>query len=587
MPEQKKERSDLDILRRLFSYFRGDERTMGAVLVALILASIGQAAAPALIGRAVDQFITAGDRSGLGQTMLYLLGVYFIGYIGFMGQLRLMGGLGQRVLKRLRLAIFEHVERLSLGYFDKQGTGDLMSRLVNDSGVIGELFSQSLVQSLGSIFGLIGIIIAMFILNWQLAIVTLLVIPIMLFATRIFSQWARVAQREARETLGKLSSDLEEDLSSIREAQAFARTDINIEQFEQDNAAYRDASIGAAGITAAFAPTMDVLSTLATALVAGVGGWLAFNDVITVGVVVAFLAYVERFFRPVQQISSLYTQMQGALAASERVFELLDTPPEITNHPNAKTLPPIEGRVTFETVDFGYREDELILKGLSMDVEPGQTIALVGTTGAGKSTLVNLIGRFYDVNAGRVLVDGQDIREVTIDSLRRQMGEVPQNSFLFATTVIDNIRYGKPEATLEDVMVAAKAAGAHEFIEALPDGYDTQLAEQGVTLSQGQRQLLCIARAILADPRLLILDEATSNIDTRTERLVQKAIDKLLENRTAFVIAHRLSTIRHADQIMVLDQGIVAEQGTHDELVAHRGIYAELYERQVQVGEMA
>ena len=579
---QQNQRNDLAVVRRMLGYLRGDNRLLLGVLLMLIMASFGQAVAPVLIGRAIDQFISVDDRGGLGQTMVWLLGVYLIGYVGFIGQIRLIGTVSQGLLMRLRTSIFEHVQRLSLSYFDTQGTGDLMSRLVNDSGVIGDLFSQSLVQTLGSVFGLVGIVIAMFALNWQLAVVTLLIIPAMFGVTRFFSVRAREAFRETRETLGQLSTDLEEDLSSIREAQAFGRTAQNIKNFEQDNAAYRNASIRAAGITSAFAPTMDVLSMSATAVVAGVGGWLAFNDIVTVGVVVAFLAYAERFFRPVQQVSTFYTQMQSAFAAAERVFDLLDTPPTISDQPQAQPLPPINGQVQFERVAFGYKTDTLILNELSLQAQPGQTIALVGPTGAGKSTIINLIGRFYDVNQGRVLIDDYDVREVTTESLRRQMGEVPQNSFLFADTIANNLRYGKPDASLDEVKAAAKAAYAHDFIEALPNGYETMLGERGTTLSQGQRQLLCIARAILADPRLLILDEATSNIDTRTERLVQQAIDNLLEGRTAFVVAHRLSTIRNADQIMVIDQGHVTEHGNHNELLALGGMYADLYNKQMK-----
>ena len=574
--------TDAAVLRRLLGYLRGDTTTILGIAVALVAAASASALAPALIGRAIDEFISAGDRSGLAQTMLLLFGVYIVGYLGFMGQIRSIGKLSQQLLKRLRLDIFKHVQRLSMRFFDKEGTGDLMSRLVNDSEVIGNLFSQSLIQALGSMFNLTAIVVAMFALNWQLALVTLIVVPIMFAATRFFSARARIAQRRTRETLGHLSEHLEEDLTSVREIQAFRREDQNIQHFERDSAAYRDASVQAASITAIFAPTMDVLSTVAIAIVAGVGGWLAFNDVVTVGVVVAFLAYVDRFFRPVQQISTFYTQMQAAFAASERVFELLDTPPTVVDRQDAISLPAVEGSVRFNNVNFGYEEDEMILTGLSLEAKPGETVALVGATGAGKSTIINLVSRFYDVNSGSVSIDANDVRRVTIRSLRQQLGEVPQNSFLFANTVANNIRYGQPEAPLDAVIEAAKAARAHEFIEALPNGYDTELGERGVTLSQGQRQLLCIARAILADPRLLIFDEATSNIDTRTERLVQQAIDEVLKGRTAFVIAHRLSTIRHADQIMVIEQGQVAEQGTHTELLALDGIYAALYRTQAQ-----
>ncbi|MEM7129756.1 MAG: ABC transporter ATP-binding protein [Chloroflexota bacterium] len=578
-------RSDMSILRQLLDYFRGEERLLLAILVLLSLYAVSQALAPALIGRAVDQYIGAGDRGGLTQTMLLLLGVYLLGYVGFMGQIRLLGVLSQRLLKRLRGDIFGHIQRLSLNFFYKNGAGDLMSRLVNDTDAIGTLFSQSLMQSLGSLFGLIGVLIAMFTLNVELSIVTIIVLPIMIGTTLYFSRRSRAAFRETRRALGELSAELEENLTNIREAQSFARTAINIEDFALDNAANRDANIYAASITAAFSPTMDVLSTLATVLVAGYGGYLAFNGQVTVGVVVAFLTYAQQFFRPVQMLSGLYTQMQAAFAAGERVFELLDTEPDISDKGGAQDIPDIDGHVRFDDVVFGYDESHVILNGVSLSSSPGETIALVGETGSGKSTVVNLIGRFYDVMAGQVLVDGYDVRDVTQSSLRTQMGEVPQNSFLFADTIANNIRYGKPDAPMDEVIAAATAARAHDFIMALEDGYETELSAEGGSVSQGQRQLLCIARAILADPRLLILDEATSNIDTRTERLVQAAIDELLQNRTAFVIAHRLSTIRHADRIIVIGgsqeggSGIL-EQGSHVELMAQGGAYASLIETQ-------
>ncbi|MEM7532980.1 MAG: ABC transporter ATP-binding protein [Chloroflexota bacterium] len=577
--QTKRTSNDWAVIRRLSVYLREDSKLLWVVLLLLTLYAAAQALGPVLIGRAVDQYITVGDRSGLTQTMLLLLGVYIVQYLSFMGQVRLVGTISNRLLKRLRGDIFGHTQKLSLNYFFRHGTGDLMSRLVNDTGSISDLFGQQLSQSLSSVFALIGIIIAMFTLNVTLSVTTLIILPVMVATTIYFSRRSRVAFRETRETLGNLSKHLEESLSSIRETQAFARSALNIEQFEEDNAANRDANIHAVNITAAFSPTMDVLSTLARVIVAGVGGWMAFNDIVTVGIVVTFLSYSQQFFRPVQMLSNLYTRMQSAFAASERVFELLDTQPEIVDKLDAAEMPPISGHVKFDEVVFGYDESRVILDGITIESKPGETIALVGGTGSGKSTVVNLIGRFYDVNSGQVTVDGYDVRDVTKSSLRGQMGEVPQNSFLFGDTIANNIRYGRPDASMDEVIAASKAARAHEFVIGLPDSYETKLSASG-SISQGQRQLLCIARAILADPQLLVLDEATSNIDTRTERLVQAAIDELLQNRTAFVIAHRLSTIRHADKILVIGDGKILEQGGHDELVTLDGMYASLVRQQ-------
>lgn len=576
------QQSDWQIIARLLRYMRGENGLLLGVLVALVVYAAGMAGGPTLIAQAIDSYISVGDGSGLTSTMLMLLGVYVISWVGFVFQLRLMGILAQRVLLKMRADIFAHLQRLSLDFYYKNEAGDLMSRLVNDTGAIGTLFSQSLSQSLGSLFSLVAIVIAMFLLDWRLALVTVLILPLMIWVTLYYSRQSREAFRKTRETLGTLSAELESELSMVRESQAFARTALDIEEFEHENAANRDANIYASRITSAFSPTIDVLSTLATVLVAGVGGYLAFQGesviggAVTVGVVVAFLNYSQQFFRPVQQLATIYTQLQSTLAASERVFSLLDTPVDIMDKADAAILPDIEGAVHLDNVQFGYESGTAILDGVTLDVAAGQTVALIGETGSGKSTVVNLIGRFYDTWQGSVRIDGVDVRDVTAYSLRTQLGEVPQSSFLFSDTIASNIRYGKPEATDAEVVEAAKAARADEFINQLPNGYKTILSTGGSSISQGQRQLLCIARAILADPRLLIFDEATANIDSRTERLVQAAIDELLSGRTAFVIAHRLSTIRHADNIVVIGNGGIIEQGNHDALMALDGAYARL-----------
>ena len=573
--------SDLQVLAQLWRrYLQKQGLLLVGVFVSLLASAASQAGAPALIARAIDGFITKGDRAGLATTMVWLATLYLLGFLALMVQRYLIGVAAQRLLRDMREDIFTHLQTLSLAFFSKQGAGDLMSRLVNDTTAVGNLFGQGLAQSLGPLFGLVGVVVGMFALSWPLALATLAILPVMIVLTVWFSRRARVAFRVTRQTIGDLSAELEEEFGMIRETQAFLnRISYNTQHFRGTNAENRDANIRAARITAAFSPAITLLSTVATAIVAGVGGWLAFQALTTVGVVVAFLNYVQSFFRPVQTLANLYTQAQSAFAASERIFELLGTQPEITNAPDAVKLEHLEGRVVYRDVTFGYGEQEVI-RGVSFRAEPGETVALVGETGAGKTTLANLLLRNYDVDSGTITVDETDVRDVDLRSLRSRVGYVPQAAFLFSDTVANNIRLGRPEAGLDEVIAAAKAVHIHEVIEALPNGYETVPSERGASFSQGQRQLLAIARALLTDPKLLILDEATANVDTRTEALIQTAFDTLVTGRTALIIAHRLNTIRNADQIIVLDQGRVAERGTHDELLAQGGLYTELFERQ-------
>ena len=579
LPEGKPTDS-LAVARRLFGYMAPYWRRLVVVLVLILVSAVAQALGPFLIGMAVDRFIAVGDALGLAWLMLLLLGTYAAGLLARVLQTYIMGWVAQHTLARLRLSIFRALQGQSLRFFDRHETGDLMSRLVNDVEVINNIFAQGLTQTVANVLGLVGIIIAMLVLNLPLALASFVVLPAMLMTTNVFSRWARRSFRRTRETIGDVSANLQEDIAGVRVAQAFNRTDLNRARFAARNAANRDANIGATAVTSAFFPAMDVLSAVALSIVAGFGGYLAIQGTVTVGVVVAFLGYVQQFFMPIQQIGQMYTQAQSALAAAERIFDLVDTPVDLVDAPDAVPLGKIAGRVEFDDVHFAYEPGHPVLEGISFVVQPGQTVALVGATGAGKTTIANLIARFYDVTAGRVLVDGVDVRTVTAASLRRQMGIVPQNSFLFAGTVADNIRYGRLEATDEEVEAAAKLVNADAFIRTLPQGYATHLGERGGNLSQGQRQLIAFARAILADPRILILDEATSSVDTRTEVLIQKALATLLRNRTSFVIAHRLSTVRNADLVLVVEGGKIVERGTHRDLLARGGAYAELYRRQ-------
>jgi ATP-binding cassette subfamily B protein/subfamily B ATP-binding cassette protein MsbA len=566
--------------RRLLSELRPHGRRLILVLVLVVVAAAAQAGGPWLIGRAIDLYILRGDADGLAWTMLLLLGVYLVGTFASRGQILQVGSVGQSVLASLRERIFERLLRLPLGYFDRRPAGDLMSRVTNDVDTLNQLLSQGITQLLGSLFSLVGIVIAMLLLDWRLALACFAVIPAMLFTNVYFARRARRAFRTTRETVGDVTAGLQEEIVGIREAQAFNRTEANIERFRERNAANRTANVQAVAITSAFAPAIDVLGTFATALVIGYGGYLVVNGTLTVGLLTAFLIYVQQFFRPIQLASQVYTQAQSALAGGERIYNILDERVEPPDPPEAPKLATVQGRIELGNVSFAYEQGRPVLRDVSFRVEPGQTVALVGPTGAGKTTIANLIPRFYDASEGAVRIDGHDVREVERRSLREQIATVLQEPFLFSGTIAENIGYGRMGASRAEIEAAARAVSAHTFIAALPDGYDTTLGAGGGTLSGGQRQLLSFARAVLADPRILILDEATSNIDTRTEALIQKALATLLKGRTSLVIAHRLSTIRDADLVLVIEAGRIAERGAHAELLKKNGLYANLYRRQ-------
>ena len=566
--------------RRLLAELRPYSRQLVLALVLVVLGAGAQAGGPYLIGRAIDRSILEGDVNGLLWTMLLLLGVYFVGTFASRGQILQVGSVGQSVLATLRERIFERLQRLPLGFFDRRPVGDLMSRVTNDVDTLNQLLSQGLTQLLGSFFSLIGVVVAMLVLDWRLASVCFTIIPAMLLTNVYFARRARRAFRTTRETVGDVTAGLQEEIVGIREAQAFNRTEANIERFRERNAANREANVQAVGITSAFAPAIDVLSTLSTTVVIGYGGYLVVTGTLTVGLLTAFLIYVQQFFRPIQLASQVYTQAQAALAGAERIHNILDEEPEPPDPPGTFELDSIKGRIEFENVTFAYEPGRPALRGINLVVESGQTVALVGPTGAGKTTIANLIPRFYDVSAGAVRVDGHDVREVQRSSLRKGIATVLQEPFLFSGSIAENIGYGRLEASREEIEAAARAVSAHGFIAALPDGYDTHLGAGGGTLSGGQRQLVSFARAVLADPRILILDEATSNVDTRTEALIQEALSTLLKGRTSVVVAHRLSTIRNADLILVVENGRIAERGSHASLLEKHGLYADLYRRQ-------
>ncbi|RIK23145.1 MAG: ABC transporter ATP-binding protein [Anaerolineae bacterium] len=622
--ETRKARSVRGTLRRLWHYFRHYSVALVLVAILLVASTYMQVLIPNLTGQAVDCYLgpysvgaAAGEGmaamasmagntesdafsncwyttpditatkaetlAGFGGLILLIVGLYF-GSAIFSGLMfYIMSWAGYRVMRDLQAQIFAHIHQLSLGYFTKHEAGDVMSRITNDTDTLQQIIGFGLVAVFQSALTIVWVIVVMFRLNAPYALISLITLPFMVIVTRWFSNKARQAFRKARVQIGNVNADLQESISSVREVQAFSREDENIEQFRASNAANRDANIRAQAYTGALGPMLEGLGYISLAVVAVVGGLLMLSGrdlmgtTVSVGLIITFIGYSQQFNRPVQQISTLWASIQSALAGAERIFGLLDDPVDIVDSPNARAMPPIVGHVVYDNVFAEYNPGEPILRGISIDAQPGQTIAIVGPTGAGKTTIINLLPRFWEVSSGSVTIDGTDIREVTQESLRRQIGIVLQDSFLFSDTVMNNIRYGRPEASEEEVMAAARLAHAHEFISRLPNGYETVLGERGGGLSQGQRQLLSIARVALIDPRILILDEATSSVDTRTEREIQKALEDLLHGRTSFVIAHRLSTIRHADQVLVVRDGQIIERGTHDQLLADRGFYYNLY----------
>lgn len=622
--EARKARSVSGTLRRLWQYFRHYGLVLILVAILIIASTYMQVLIPDLTGQAVDCYLgpytvgaaagkgagaigaLAGNSesnafsncwyttpdmgatrsetlSGFGGLILLIVGLY-VGSAIFSGLMfYLMSWAGYRVMRDLQAEVFAHIHRLSLGYFTKHEAGDVMSRFTNDTDTLQQIIGFGLVSVLQSALTIVWVIVVMFRLNAPFALISLVTLPLMFIVTRWFSNRARQAFRKARLQIGNVNANLQESISSVREVQAFSREDENIQQFRTSNAANRDANIRAQAYTGALGPMLEGLSYISLAVVAVVGGLLLLNGQglmgtsISVGLIITFIGYTQQFNRPVQQISTLWANIQSALAGAERIFGLLDEPVEIMDRPDAKQMPPITGHVIYENVFAEYNPGEPVLRGVSIDAKPGQTIAIVGPTGAGKTTIINLLPRFWEASSGTITIDGTDIREVTQQSLRHQIGIVLQDSFLFSDTVMNNIRYGRPQASDEEVIAAARLAHADEFISRLPNGYETVLGERGGGLSQGQRQLLSIARVALIDPRILILDEATSSVDTRTEREIQKALEELLRDRTSFVIAHRLSTIRHADQVLVVKDGQIIEQGTHEDLLAERGFYYELY----------
>jgi len=564
-------------LRRLLSYLKPFKLQLGTVIALVVASTLLSLIGPYLIGVAIDQYIATSDIRGLLSISLVMLGTYLAGSLASMGGGWVMVTIAQRALRNLRKQLFEHLQALSLSFFDRRPAGDLMSRLTNDIDAINQALTQNVTRLITNLMTSVGILVIMFRLNVWLASGTLLVFPIMIGITAFVGKRTRSGFRNLQMNMGRLNSNMEETLSGERVVISFGQQEAALESFDRINYTVRDVAIQAMSYALLMAPLMGILSNTNIAVVAGLGGWLVLNGLATVGTIATFISYSRQFAQPLREMAALYNSIQSALAGSERIFEIIDKEPELKDASDAVPLENIKGEVIFNHVDFRYVAGVPVLKDVSLHARPGQTIALVGPTGAGKTTIVNVLTRFYDIQSGTITIDGYDIRRVQKDTLRKHLGIVLQDVFLFSGTVMDNIRYGRLDARDEECIEAAKIANADDFIRRLPQGYMTSLSERGSNLSQGQRQLLSIARAIIADPSVLILDEATSSVDTRTEVKIQEALLRLMEGRTSFVIAHRLSTIRNADQVLVVDEGRIVERGTHVELLQQKGFYYSLY----------
>jgi ATP-binding cassette subfamily B protein len=581
-------------LRRLAAYFARFRLALGVVAASVVVYTLLALVGPYLMGVALDRFVAERDGAGLLRTALWMLGAYAASSLFQLVSSWLMAGVSQRALQGLRADLFRRLQSLPLAFFDRRPAGELMSRLTNDIDAVNQAVAQNVTALLASVLSMAGILIAMFVLDAWLALASLLVVPIMFWFTRFVALYTRRGFKELQQALGGLNGVMEENISGQRIVRLFRHGDAVVESFRRENQRVYEAGVKANTYSLLLMPLTAVLGTLFVIVLAGLGGFLALRNLVSVGVIATFINYGQNFINPLRQLSLLYNMLQAALAGAERVFEILDTAPEPDLGPSPELasssparLEAVRGHVTFEHVSFAYEPGSPVITDMSLEAKPGQIVALVGPTGAGKTTIINLLTRFYEIDRGTIRIDGGDIRHLRKEELRSKLGLVLQDTYLFSNTVLENIRYGRLDATDEEVKQAAILADADHFVRQLPHGYHTELSERAGNLSQGQRQLLAIARTLLANPAILILDEATSSVDTRTEARIQQALLELMKGRTSFVIAHRLSTIRDADQVLVIDGGRIVERGTHEELIARvGGVYRNLYLSQFK-GQLA